>query len=318
MYKYVRTEDSLYIKRKVWDGVTGTIFNVPMLPRNDETKDRHTARMALIHHASFRDTAQKDIFPLIIRRKSLSDLYTRSQLQRRPETDSGKGLPLLTAPESPNLTASKEEAVNVSYNNPKRQYRVMTITDPWYVTPEQEYLRDVPPRIYPLPNHSKSDIIPYDDLHYVEHRMRDRIGEYGYFMTNLLSGEIVVNGQKIGLGEVAGPLPAFALIECPGGQVCFWWGENGREYGDGGQAALRQTSWDILRQKKGWEDVGRSAGEVWDERIIDRMKREESGGEGEEDDLEWEGYKNFVEKYDDDMDDDTRATVGMYTPFLDV
>jgi hypothetical protein len=157
----------------------------------------------------------------------------------------------------------------VLYNNPTRSYRVMDEDDPWYVTSEQEYLRDVPPRSFPLPPHNETEYLPYDDLHYLEHRMRDRLGEHAYFVTNTLGSEVVINGRKIGLGEVAGPLPSFAVIQCPGKQVCFWWGENGRNWGNSGQAALRSTGWEILRQKeKEWKDLGRSAGEVWDDRII--------------------------------------------------
>ena len=188
----------------------------------------------------------------------------------------------------------------------------MAANDPWYVTPEQEYLRDVPPRHYPLPGHTESEILPYDDLNYLEHRMRDRLGEHGYFVTNTMGGEVVINGQKIALGEVAGPLPAFAVIQCPGGQVCFWWGENGKNWGDGGHSALKSTTWEISRQTQEWKDVGRSAGEVWNDRIIDRMRREELGGEGEEDDEEWNKYRQHERTGDVVTEPNTRNTIGMF------
>ncbi|EHL01596.1 hypothetical protein M7I_2483 [Glarea lozoyensis 74030] len=294
MYKYLRTKDYRYIRRKIWDGVTGTIFNIPMLNHTDEAQDHHTNRMALIHPSAPVKQFQRNIFPLRIH-----------------------CLPLLTALEPPAVTKSNEELVNISYNNPKRIYRVMDEDDPWYVTPEQEYLRDVPPRSYPLPGHEDSEILPYDDLHYLEHRMRDRLGEHGYFLTNTMGGEVVVNGQKIALGEVAGPMPALAVIQCPGGQVCFWWGENGRNWGDGGRAAQTSTGWEILRQRREWKDVGKSAGEVWDDRIIDRMRREEAGGEGEDDDEEWNSYRQYEDRGQGPINPAVRTTVGNLPPNLD-
>jgi hypothetical protein len=180
------------------------------------------------------------------------------------------------------------------------------------VTPEQEYLRNVPPRSFPLPQHNEAEFLPYDDLHYLEHRMRDRLGEHGYFVTNTLGSEVVVNGQKIGHGEVAEPLPTFAVLQCPGEHVCFWWGENGRNWGDGGQAALKTTPWEILRQKQEWKNLGGSAGEVWDDRIIDRMRREEAGIEGQDDDEEWNGYRQFQKDHGEETNSDARVTVGKH------
>jgi hypothetical protein len=143
--------------------------------------------------------------------------------------------------------------------------------------------------------------------------MRDRLGEHAYFVTNTLGSEVVINGRKIGLGEVAGPLPSFAVIQCPGKQVCFWWVENGRNWGNSGQAALRSTGWEILRQKqKEWKDLGRSAGEVWDDRIINRMMREEAGAEGEDDDEEWNSYRQFQGRRIAEVNAGIRATVGKH------
>lgn len=164
-----------------------------------------------------------------------------------------------------------------------------------------------------------NEYLPYDDLQYLEHRARDKRGDHGYFVVNTMAGEVVVNGQKIGCGEVAGPLPAFAVIECPGRQVCFWWGENGRNWGNGGSTEVKDTAWAILRQRKEWQHIARSAGEVWDDRIIDRLKREETGAEGEVDDEEWDRYKQFSEPNMEQTGATVRPTVGVFfTTFLTV
>lgn len=75
-------------------------------------------------------------------------------------------------------------------------------------------------------------------------------------------------------GQVARPLPEFAVIECPGGQVAFWWGVGGRNYRSGPEDRNWEAHWHTLRQNPEWKHVAIPAGQVWDEKIRERKKRE--------------------------------------------
>jgi len=265
----------VFKKRKVWDGVTGTIFNLPTQPleSDDESEDeRHILVRAMYSENLLSDPSahQTDLFPLDIRRVNRQD----TQACRIIEVD------------------ENEMLVRYSWENPLKDYRYMAEDDPWFVTTEQEELRDVPPRRYPpaQPTYDGNRLIPTDDVNWIENRVMDEMGDSQYFVTNLHGGTLIINGQEVKKGQVAGPLPPFAVIESPGGQVSFWWGTRGRHWNQASRPAP-DREWEALRQVAGWEHVGLKAGVVWDWKIKDRMKREENG-EDEDDDELWKNWKN--------------------------
>jgi hypothetical protein len=174
---------------------------------------------------------------------------------------------------------------------PKKEYRDMMLDDAWYVTDAQKLARDAPPRQHPPKwEEFSGKYLPLDDQLWREEKLRDLKHDAAYFVTNLHGGTLIVNGMEIKKGDVAGPLPEFAIIECPGGQVAFWWGVSGRHYGSKSQDSDYSPKWDILRRMKGWKYVGKSAGEVWDAIMRDRKEREKTG-ENEDDDDQWAIWK---------------------------
>jgi hypothetical protein len=173
-------------------------------------------------------------------------------------------------------------------------YTAMDNDDPWWVDPEEKQYRDVPPRRYPpKETPGKGKYLPIDDTLWREEVDNDEYCRARYFITNLKGGALIVNGMEVRRGCVAGPLPEFAVIECPGGQAAFWWGVRGRFWGE-----LREepngfdysSKWDTLRRMRGWDYFGMSAGEVWDWKFRDRKKRE-SEGEDQSDDEDWQNWK---------------------------
>jgi hypothetical protein len=62
-----------------------------------------------------------------------------------------------------------------------------------------------------------------------EHEKDDDKSEV-YFLVNLDPRVVRVNGVDVPQFDVAGPMPDFAILECPGGQVGFWWGVDGEQY----------------------------------------------------------------------------------------
>lgn len=174
---------------------------------------------------------------------------------------------------------------------PKKEYRDMMLDDAWYLTDAQKLARDAPPRQHPPKwEEFSGKYLPLDDQLWREEKLRDLKHDAAYFVTNLHGGTLIVNGMEIKKGDVAGPLPEFAIIECPGGQVAFWWGVSGRHYGSKSQDSDYSPKWDILRRMKGWKYVGKSAGEVWDAIMRDRKEREKTG-ENEDDDDQWAIWK---------------------------
>ncbi|KAL5352175.1 hypothetical protein ACLOAV_002121 [Pseudogymnoascus australis] len=71
----------------------------------------------------------------------------------------------------------------------------------------------------------------YEGRDYDSERQRDHDRWYRYFLINNdpLERIIIVNGVYVKPGAVAGPLPAFAMLEL-GGQAAFWFGVGGRDY----------------------------------------------------------------------------------------
>ncbi|KAG0652883.1 hypothetical protein D0Z07_0410 [Hyphodiscus hymeniophilus] len=273
--QYVRTDKGAFRKKKIWDGVVGTIFNMPTQPLEPrpETEDGRIQLIRDLFSDPIRDRAPEKLFPLDIRRvlKSAPELGKPKEICEKGET-----------------------LVRDLALYPDRKHRDMKQDDPWWITDSQKLARDVPPRFHP-PEKEDSTLgaqLPLDDQLWKEEAGRDLTLGAGYFVTNLHGGTLVVNGMDVKKGDVAGPLPAFAIIECPGGQTAFWFGIGGRHYGAGEEVVHVADKWKILRQQPGWEHVAEMAGDVWDVKIGDRKEREKTG-EVEDDDEEWARYKRM-------------------------
>lgn len=267
--------------------MTGTIFNVPTTPLVKKLEPDREKRMP--QPENHRDS----IFPLDIRRVQAVMHEKKISLNQRGEKE-----------------------VELQGLDTLQTYREMREDDPWWVTPEQEKRRDLPPRRWPIAKgHDEEDVLlPYDELDWYDHIDRDEKREYLYFATNLQGGTLLVNGAEVGKGEIVGPLPQFAIIECPGGQVAFWHGLKGWEFGDETplNATQKSMQWEKLRQEPYWKDAGKSAGEVWARRMIDRLDREEAGEEGEPDDDIWKAMREW-KKPDPNVPELAFQTVGMFT-----
>ena len=275
LIEYVRTSEGAFRKKKAWDGVTGTLFNIPTRPLEPplETADRKKQRIKDMYSDHIRDNQfgkDSEILPLDIRRV----------LRVAPEVDMPRDIC------DPGEIRVRDPALY-----PKKEYRGMKVDDPWYVTDVQRLARDAPPRTHPsMQDEFSGKHLPLDDQLWKEERLRDLKHDAAYFVTNLHGRTLIINGMEIKKGDVAGPLPEFAIIECPGRQVAFWWGVSGRHYGERSQDADHSAKWQILRRMNGWKDVGKSAGEVWDVIIRDRKEREKTG-ENEDDDDQWAIWK---------------------------
>jgi hypothetical protein len=279
LIEYVRTEEGAFRKKKVWDGVTGTIFNIPTKPAVPcaESPDEKKQRIKDMYWDPIRDNPRgKDtkIFPLDIRRI----------LKIRPDLDPPKA-----------VCGLGETHVRDPALYPDRKQRYMTPEDPYYVTDEQKRLRDAPHRYQP-PRQTEfsGEYLPLENDLWEEERRRDLKRDAGYFVTNLHGGTLIVNGMEIKKGDVAGPLPDFAVIECPGSQIVFWWGAGGRTYGQRQRQSLSPESfkWGVLRNRDAnLINVARPAGDVWDSIIADRREREKTGEPHDDDDL-WVFWKN--------------------------
>jgi len=180
------------------------------------------------------------------------------------------------------------------------KYRDILMDDPWYVRPEQRKLRDYPPRRWP-PLENKEDssmILPVDNTLWSDEYHKDLIHEAEYFVTNPHGGDLIINGMLVPFGAVAGPLPRFAIIETPGGQISWWHGVGGRDYVPGRSEG--DFIWDESNTRKlktlqdmgdEWKFTGMPAAQVWDLKMNDRAAKERKGN-NEEDDEEWECWKN--------------------------
>jgi hypothetical protein len=271
----------VFRKKKVWDGVIGTIFNMPIYSDQPGATDRRMDRVRTLYEDWFRDHSQEprnpDVFPLDIRRIECVGLDNKS---------------LTPLEEGDSLT-------NYSWRTPGSPRTELDPSDPWYVTPSQEKARDIPPRPWPPPQRKQEgngDLLPTDDTIWKEQEKRDEEYRCRYFVTNLHGGTLIINGMEIKKGCVAGPLPEFAVIESPGGQISFWWGVGGRDWLAEPAGDTFDLHWDILRKRevedeKIFEHLGLLAGQVWDLKIRDRIRRETTG-DAVDDEEEWEVYKN--------------------------
>lgn len=277
----MQLESGTFKKKKVWDGVTGTVFNMPTKPLKPipEPEDDRLKTVGQMFGDSYRDfksiSTNDDIFPLDIRRTTR--LYPPPQVPKIiPPLLDNKGDAILRDRQA------QEDSLHFAY-------RDMWEDDPWYLTEEQRDLVDYPPRRYPPPEQCyKPESIPVDDTIFREEFDSDQLNLTRYFVTNLHGGTLIINGVEIRKGDVAGPLPKFAVIECPGGQIAFWFGSYGRNH----LAGIEESShikWLTLRQQPGWRYTGLSAGQVWDAKIKDRIERKKSG-ENERDDEQWDEW----------------------------
>jgi hypothetical protein len=223
--------------------------------------------------------ANSDIFPLDIRR-----------IMKVSATPTPRSIPPLLEDGGDDLLRDRRPG-----NGPlPLNHRATSKADPWYVTEEQKDLIDYPPRQYPPPEQIyKPEIIPVDETIFKEELESDQLNYTKYFVTNLHGGTLIINGVEVRKGDVAGPLPKFAVIECPGGQIAFWFGSYGRHHLAGSEET-HYSKWAGLRQKKGWMFTGLSAGQVWNAKIQDRLERMQTG-EREDDDEQWEEWLRSTE-----------------------
>ena len=274
----VRTAEGAFIKKKVWDGVTGTIFNLPTKPLepnpNREDEKLHLTKRAYADPIGDKMWNDGNVFPLDIRR------VKRVLPKDKVKTDT----PLMRDGE---ICFSERYSIGKRERKPAGKNE----NSPWWLTFVQRFLRDVPPRVHPP---AKEDYKPYylevDDTCWKEEVEKDENFQARYFVTNLHGGTLVINGMEVKKGCVAGPLPSFAVIESPGGQVSFWWGNGGRHHKAGTEPVAHSLSWKLLREREGWQYTGMRAGEVWNMKLKARFKVESKGNEDEEDE-QWAAWK---------------------------
>ncbi|KAL2070751.1 hypothetical protein VTL71DRAFT_13777 [Oculimacula yallundae] len=289
----------IFRKKKMWDGVTGTIFNMPTKPlEDDETEDDRLSRMKALYGDFFRDEAKKhrnDCFPLDIRRV-------------KRQTNSNYPARQFTTP----VLESNETLVRYPWHIPEGDERngcdplgsyddsgkPLSPYDPYAVTSEQREKRDIPTRRYPPAHCDKAeghqDLLPVDDSIWREELEDDDYGRWKYYVTNLHGGTLLINGKEVKRNQIAGPLPEFAVIETPGGQVSFWWGPNGRNHMAGSPGVSHEAGWRSLRSRDiEFRTIALTAGQEWDFKIRERITKEFSGNEWE-DDEEWEEWKKAV------------------------
>ncbi|KAH7355043.1 hypothetical protein BKA65DRAFT_233156 [Rhexocercosporidium sp. MPI-PUGE-AT-0058] len=275
----------LFRKKKMWDGVTGTVFNMPTKPlENDETKDERFSRMQALYgdiHRDERDKYRHDFFPLDI---------------RRVKRENDRNYP--TRQFSTPILEDNEKLVRYPWHIPEDDGEDLPPHDPWKVTAEQKQKKNVPIRRHPPAQCSKGpdheDLLPVDDSIWREDLQDDDYGRWKYYVTNLHGGTLLINGKEVKKNQIAGPLPLFAVIECPGGQVAFWWGPGGRDHLAGKPGYNHDNGWMSLRMSDDdLKKVALTAGQEWDFKIRERITKEFSGNEWS-DDAQWEEWKKAV------------------------
>jgi hypothetical protein len=277
LIEYTQSRHGTIKKKKVWDGVTGTVFNMPTKPLEPEPEpeDPKLQRTKALYSDRFRDGKLDPgpIFPLDIRR-----------IEKVNPLNPAKVTPLLEAGEITVMDRDRPSNVN---------YRPMEKGDPWFIIEKQKRLRDNPLRQWPPGEDKNGQYLPTDDTIWREEYTKDQNFEARYFVTNLHGGTLVINGQQVRKGAIAGPLPSFAVIESPGGQVSFWWGIDGRNWGVSDPEKIQDFSrkWATMRMQEDWKHVAMPAGDVWNLKIADRVRRERRGND-ENDDPEWKLWKN--------------------------
>lgn len=254
--------------KKTWDEVTGTIFNIPTKSIYSQTLDKIADRD---HRESFEnhDNYQNpDIFPLDIRRcEKISDFRQRGGSMHK----------FL----DPNDT---DKIIQPSFNMKEKEYRAMRFDDPWWVEMHQKRYRDLPPRNYPPRFDESQSYLPKDDKLWKDEVKKDSDLKSRYFVANLDGRLLKINGIEVGKGEIAGPLPEFAIIITEGDGVSFWFGVGGRFYLQPAGARTMDWSrqWIQLRRSLNDEYFGVPAGYFWQNAIVSKIM-EDDEGEGEQD-----------------------------------
>ncbi len=218
------------------------------------------------------------------------------------------------------LVGADEEENGWPWHNPSKPYPHLKKDDPWWVTKDQRHKRDIPPRRYPTfqADNGKQELIYIDDTLWRKEYEADVAEEEMYFATNLHGGLLIINGQEVKKGQVAGPLPKFAVIETGGGQVSFWWGVDGKNYGlELKPDRLTELDWERLRNRGGdFENIALTTGQVWTVKIKDRLRRERSGDDENDDDV-WAKWKRGQSTEKQVHTDDRASGSGTYfLPFL--
>ena len=283
LIEHTRSKDGTIKKKKVWDGVTNTIYNMPTKPPgpDSEPEDPKLLKSQALFSDRFRDERLDPgpVFPLDIRRAL------------KVTSNPGKKTPLLEAGEITIIDRDRPSDIN---------YRPMKVDDPWYTTDSQKRLRDNPLRYWPPGEDRNGHYLPTDESIWREEYTKDQNLQAAYFVTNLHGGTLLINGQQIFKGAIAGPLPKFAVIESPGGQVSFWWGVEGRNHGgiDAEEMVGYGRKWEIMRRQEEWKYVAISAGQVWELKIADRVRRERTGNDLDDDLVwrDWKGAKKAVDR----------------------
>lgn len=245
------------------------------LESDPEPEDPSRQRIKALYLNLSRDNklSNAPIFPLDIRRVEKKPTTSEKPPWKTPLLENGESTVL-----------DRTQPSNISS-------RAMKTDDPWWVREEQKLLRDNPSRLWPPGADKDGKYLATEDTIWQEEYAKDQNLQARYFVTNLHGGTLLVNGQQVRKGAIAGPLPRFAVIESPGGQVAFWWGVGGRDFGSPEKTQDSSRKWATMRMQKEWEHVALPTGEVWDQKIADRVRRERRG-DSEEDDAEWNRWKN--------------------------
>ncbi|KAF7869649.1 hypothetical protein EAF04_004433 [Stromatinia cepivora] len=273
-----KKQGSLLKLKKYWDKVTGTVFNIP-------TKNIYTQSLDKIedrnHRESFNNNESyqnPDIFPLDIRR--CEKITTPFKPGKLP-------------PKSADFRDT-DSIIQPSFRMKEKEYRPMRFDDPWWVEAEQKYYRDMPPRNYPPKFDETQSYLPKDVKLWKEEVEKDSDLKKRYFVANLDGRLLTINGIEVGKGEIAGPLPEFAIIQTEGGGVSFWHGVGGRFYLQPAGARMKDWSrqWSQLRQTLNDEYFGVASGYFWQNAIVGKIM-EDDEGEGEQDPkwIKWKSAK---------------------------
>lgn len=295
----LQPQGSLLKLKKYWDNVTGTVFNIPTKNIFAQTLDKFEDPK---HRESFNNNENYqnlDIFPLDIRRcEKITSPFKPGKIPKKSadfrETDT---------------------IIQPSFRMKEKEYRSMRFDDPWWVEPEQKYYRDMPPRNYPPKFDETQSHLPKDVKLWKEEVEKDSDLKKRYFVANLDGRLLTINGVEVGKGEIAGPLPEFAIIQTEGGGVSFWHGVGGRFYLQPAGARMKDWSrqWSQLRQVLNDEYFGVASGYFWQNEIVGKIT-EDDEGEGEQD-VKWIKWKSAKPARNPDGAD-PRA-VKIHSGFLD-
>ncbi|QSZ34322.1 hypothetical protein DSL72_005913 [Monilinia vaccinii-corymbosi] len=271
-----QNKGSLLKLKKTWDKVTGTIFNIPTRSIDQQTLNKAEDRD---HRESFQDHSNyqnPDIFPFNIRRcEEVRTPHERDKSTRK----------------TPALI-DDDHIIQPSLKMQEKHYRAMRCDDPWWVDVQQKRYRDMPPRNYPPRFDESQSYLPKDDKLWKDEVKKDSDLNCRYFAANLDGRLLRINGIEVGKGEIAGPLPEFAIITTEGGGVTFWFGVGGRFYLQPAGARTKDWSrqWAQLRLSLNEKYFGVTAGYFWQNAIVSKIL-EDDEGEGEQD-PKWIGWKN--------------------------